>query len=126
MILMINEHQIPFVESFNFDSGTNNTEVFVKFKPEHRFTYPQWLTICGILGAGNWHYKGVCMYNCPTYNDVNTPNSNWEGHLVKAIHEASEWDDRTNLLGIIDNDIKVTIYDEYDDDCCYERYWGEE
>lgn len=128
MILTINNIQIPYVEDFSFvTSRYGNTEICVKFMPEHKFTVDDWLKILDILGAGNYMYKGVNMWCFP-----DTCEENWRAKLNTEILRAKTWCDehievpRTDILGVIDNDVKIFVYDELDDDCCYIRYWGEE
>lgn len=127
MILKINDIQIPYVKSVSLDSGKNNTELFVKFMPEHKFTVDEWFKILGILGGGNYFYRGVDMWHFP-----DTCEENWRAKLnteiLRAKTQCEEYVEvpRTDILGTIDNDIKILVYDEYDDDCCYIRYWGEE
>lgn len=113
MILIIdNVHQVPYVKEFSVFIGEQNTEIAVIFNEGHPYNYEQFLEILGILGAGNWYFRGVSSYNCPTYNDVNTPNSNWEGKLLKKICEASKYGMETSILGVMDNNTKFRVIEE--------------
>lgn len=134
MILTINNTQIPYVEDFSFvTSRYGNTEICVKFMPEHKFTYEQWLKVLSILNAGNFYYRGVDAHSLPDSDEIkyNPEWENWRAKINTLILEHSKYyseidPPRTDVLAVIGPDDKIFLCSKYDDDCCYMVYWGEE